>query len=183
MNIRSLVTSLLPLAALPLLAGCVIQTGPAPANAQAGKLEAIELDPSPPVQMAAGLADGKPPRLRPSAAMAYWVWQGTKGDWHLRSTTAQQLHRFQGRIRPREGASLNNVKATRLEWGDRVRVQGQDIVFDFSTQGGEDGFDFTLSGNACVEMDLRIDGAAHPKLVVIGKTEQAPAAGHFIVCP
>lgn len=183
MNIRSTVTSLLTLVALPLLTACVIQTGPAPAAAQSGNVEAIALDTDNPVQMAAGLADGKPPRLRPGAVMAYWVWQSAKGDWHLRSTTARQLHRFQGRVHPLQGASLSNVKATRLEWGDRIRLQGEDIVFDFSTQAGEDGFDFKLSGNACVEMDLRIDKAPHPKLVVIGKTEQAPASAHFIVCP
>ncbi len=182
MNYRAMITSLLPLVALPLLAGCIIQAGPASA-VQPGRMEAIDVDDASPSQMAAGLADGRPARLKPSAAMSYWVWQGAKGDWHLRSTTSQQLHRFQGRIRPLEGASLGNLKATRLEWGDRMRLQGKDIVFDFSTQGGEDGFDFTLNGNACVEMDLRIDGTAHPKLIVIGKSEQAPASSHFIACP
>lgn len=183
MNTRAIVTSLLPLLALPLFTACVIATGAADATAQNGKMEAIEPDSSDPAQMAPGLAEGKPPRLRPNAAMSYWIWQSGKGDWHLRSTTAQQLHRFQGRVHPREGATLGNIKATRLEWGDRVRLQGEDIVFDFSTQGGEDGFDFKLDGDACVEMDLRIDKSSHPKLVVIGKTEQAPSAAHFVVCP
>jgi hypothetical protein len=182
MNTRFMVTSLLPLLALPLLTACVIATGAAPA-AQNGTVEAIEPDSTDPAQMAAGLADGKPPRLRPSAAMSYWVWQSPRGDWHLRSTTSHQLHRFQGRVHPLEGATLGNIKATRLEWGDRIRLQGEDIVFDFSTQGGEDGFDFKLNGDACVEMDLRIDKTSHPRLVVIGKTEQAPAAAHFVVCP
>ena len=183
MNTRFTATSRIPLIALPLLTACVIQTGPAPATSQNGNVEAIDLDTTTPVQMASGLADGKPPRLRPGATMSYWVWQSTRGDWHLRSTTAQQLHRFQGRVHPLEGASLSNLKPTRLEWSDRIRLQGEDIVFDFSTQAGEDGFDFKLNGNACVEMDLRIDKAPHPKLIVIGKTEQAPAAAHFIVCP
>ena len=115
--------------------------------------------------------------------MAYWVWTGGKGDWHLRTTTSKQRHRFQGRVHPLQGSSLSNLKTTRLEWGDRMRLQGTDIVFDFSTQGGEDGFDFTLNGNSCIEMDLRIDKAPHPKLVVIGKGEVAPAASHFVVCP
>jgi hypothetical protein len=184
MNIRATVTSLLPIVALPLLAGCVIQAGPVSAAAQSGKVEEIQADAdgASPIQMASGLADGRPPRLRASAAMSYWVWQGAKGEWHVRSTS-QQLHRFQGRIRPLDGATLGNPKATRLEWGDRMRLQGKDIVFDFSTKGGEDGFDFTLNGNACVDMDLRIDGTSHPKLIVIGKTEQAPASSHFIACP
>jgi hypothetical protein len=183
MNIRSMATSLLPLVTLPLLTACVIETGPAPAAAQGGRMEVIEPDATTAVQMAAGLADGKPPRLKPSAAMSYWVWHGAKNDWHVRSTTWHQLHRFQGRIHPLDNATLSGLKATRLEWGDRMRLQGQDIVFDFSTQGGEDGFDFTLNGSACVEMDLRIDATSHPKLVIIGKTEQVPAAAHFIVCP
>lgn len=183
MNNRSRVTALLPLIALPLLTACVIATGAAPAASPNGTMEPIEPDSTDAPQMASGLADGKPPRLRPNSAMSYWIWQSAKGDWHLRSTTAQKLHRFQGRVHPLEGATLGNVKATRLEWGDRVRLQGEDIVFDFSTQGGEDGFDFKLDGDACVEMDLRIDKTPHPKLVVIGKTEQAPAAAHFIVCP
>ncbi len=184
MNIRSMVTPLLPLLALPLLTACVIQTGPAPTTPQTEPVEVIEADATNnPVQLASGLADGKPPRLRPSAVMAFWVWQSSKGQWHLRTTTSKQLHRFQGRVHPLQGASLGNLKATRLEYGDRMRLQGEDIVFDFSTQGGEDGFDFKLNGNACVDMDLRIDKGAHPKLVVIGKTEQAPAAAHFVVCP
>jgi hypothetical protein len=183
MSFRSLIPRRFPAFALPLLTSCIIQTGPSNATTQAEKLETIEDDSATPTQMASGLADGKPPRLRPDAAMAYWVWQSAKGDWHVRSTTQKQVHRFQGRIRPQEGAALSQLKPTRLERGDRMRLQGQDIIFDFSTQGGEDGFDFKLDGAACVEMNLRIDGAAHPRLVVIGKTEQAPAAARFIVCP
>ena len=183
MNVRPLIPQQAPALALLLLAGCIIQTGPAAGTTQAEKLEAIEDDSSTPAQMAPGLADGKPPRLRPDAALAYWIWQSPKGDWHIRSTTQKQLHRFQGRIRPQAGAALSNIKATRLGRGDRVRLQGEDIIFDFSTQGGEDGFDFKATDGACVEMNLRIDGTSHTKLVVIGKTEQAPAEAHFIVCP
>jgi len=183
MKLRSLIILRTAALALSLLTGCIIQTGPGPAMTQAEKLETIEDDTTPPAQMASGVADGKPPRLRPNAAMAYWIWQSAKGDWHVRSTTEKQIHRFQGRIRPQEGATLSHLVPTRLERGDRMRLQGQDIIFDFSTQGGEDGFDFKLGGNACVEMNLRIDGAPHPRLVVIGKTEQAPAEARFIVCP
>ncbi|MFO0760312.1 MAG: hypothetical protein U0359_27775 [Byssovorax sp.] len=182
MNIRALVTSLaLPLAALSM--GCVIQAAPPPPTSQSGALEVIEFDSSSPVQMGSGLADGKPPRLKPGAAMAYWVWQSRKGQWHLRSTTSRQVHRFQGRIRPLSGASLTALTPTRNEWNDRMRMNGSDIVFDFVTQGGEDGFDFGLTGNSCVEMDLRIDAAPHPKLIVLGQTEQSPASAHFIACP
>ena len=78
MNIRTMVTSLLPLVATPLLAGCIIETGPAPATAQQGQMEMVELDATPPIQMAAGLADGRPARLHRGAAMSYWVWQGAK---------------------------------------------------------------------------------------------------------
>lgn len=183
MNIRTMVTSLLPLAAAPLLAGCIIQAGPGPATAQQGQMEMIELDSAPPVQMASGLADGRPARLHRGAAMSYWVWQGAKRDWHLRATTTNQMHRFQGRIHPRDGATLTGLKSTRTEWGDRMHLQGTDIAFDFRTDGGEDGFDFNLNGNACVEMDLRIDSTSHPKLIVIGKGEQVPDSSHFIVCP
>lgn len=183
MNIRAIVTSL----ALPLTAaftsGCIIEAAPAPAAAQSGAMQAIEMDSSSPVQLGSGLADGKPPRLHPGAPMGFWVWQAPHGKWHLRSTTTRQTHRFQGRIRPMQGAGLNGLAATRNEWNDRMRIDGNDIIFDFVTQGGEDGFDFGMTGNACVEMDLRIDGTAHPRLVVIGQTEQAPASSHFIVCP
>jgi hypothetical protein len=183
MNIRAIATSL----ALPLLAlsasGCIIQAGPPPAAAQSGALEEIQIDSSSPVQLASGLADGKPPRLQPSAAMAFWVWQSKAGQWHLRSTTARQKHRFQGRIRPLHGASLTALTPTRNEWNDRMRMSGNDIVFDFVTQGGEDGFNFGLTGNACVEMDLRIDRTSHPKLIVVGQTEASPASSHFILCP
>ena len=183
MKIRSMITSLLPVVALSFLSGCIIEAAPAPGTPQSGKMEIVEMDSTSPIQMASGLADSKPPHAHAGAAMSYWVWQAPRNEWHIRSTTAHQLHRFQGRIRPLQSASLTNLKATRLEWGDRMRLEGRDIAFDFSTQGGEDGFDFTLNGNACVEMDLLIDSSPHPKLVVIGKGEQNPASNHFIVCP
>ena len=67
MNIRSKVTSLLPLLALPLLTACVIQTGPAPTTPQNEPVEEISSDASDNLaQLASGLADGKPPRLNPA---------------------------------------------------------------------------------------------------------------------
>lgn len=75
------------------------------------------------------------------------------------------------------------MKAIRTERSDRVRANGNDVVFDFTTQGGEAGLDFNLHGNGCVEMDLRIDGKPHPDEIILDKTHQTAGNGHFIACP
>lgn len=180
MKARFILASLVPLCCAPLLTGCIVVTEPAtPAQPP---MQVVEIENTVPVQLAAGLADGKPPHLRPDAGMNYWVWQGPRNAWHVRTTTNKK-RRFQGRIRPLQGAAITSLKATQNESGDRVRRAGGDIVFDVTTKANEDGFDFGVKGDGCLEMDLRIQNESHPGMIKIGATEETPQSSHIIVCP
>jgi hypothetical protein len=136
-----------------------------------------------PVQLQAGLADGRSSRLEAGAATAFWIGQKRDGEWYLRTTSKGQAHHFQGRIRPTRGAHLSSIATVRVDDNDRVRLSGDDIVFDFKTGGDQDGFDFRISNNACVEIDLRVDGAREPGAIRLGAREQRPVSSHFYACP
>ena len=136
-----------------------------------------------PVQLQAGLADGRSSRLAGGAATAFWVGQKKDGEWYLRTSSKDGAHRFQGRVRPAQNAKLSSVEASRVDSNDRVRLSGNDIVFDFKTGGDLDGFDFKVTGNACVEFDLRVDGEREANAIRLGAREQKPITSHFYACP
>jgi hypothetical protein len=164
--------SLVAVTSLSLLAGCVVEVvelqSPGSAAAQAG----------------AGIAKGKPTRLTANAPEAYWIWEDGNGTWHLRTTTAKKQHRFQGSVRTQQpSAQVTGFKAVGTETNDRIRTQNDRVFFDFTTQGHEDGIDFTVSQNSCLTFNLEIDGQDHPKLIIIGKDNVSPAAGYFSLCP
>lgn len=178
----SIATTLATLISAPLFAGCVVYTHPEPVGAQP-PMQQVPADASGAVQLPAGIADGRPPRLHAGAGMNYWVWATSRTSWHLRSTTSRRQARFQGRVRALNGASIARVATTRTEYNDRVRAVGNDVAFDFVTLGNEDGFDLDLSGYGCLEFDLRIDGGPHPGMIVLGQAEQGPGNAHFVACP
>ena len=129
------------------------------------------------------VADGVPKGLKSGAPEAFWVWHdgGQGKKWHVRSTTHAVMHRFHGGIVPDSG-QITAVKATRLEFNDRVKASDKGISFDFHTQAGEDGFDFETSGQ-CVRFYLHIDDKTNPNLINVGKHDAHPPAGHFKLCP
>jgi hypothetical protein len=174
MNTRSIILSLATLTTLALATvGCE------PARPAITEVQSMGA----PVQLPAGLADGSSRRLAGGAATAYWVGQKKSGEWYLRTTAKGERHRYQGRIRPAQGAHLSAIEPTRVEHSDRMRLSGSDIVFDFTTAGDVDGFDFRVSGNSCVEFDLRIDGAPMADAILLGAREQRPVNAHFYACP
>lgn len=128
------------------------------------------------------LADGRPAGLHSGAPEAYWVWHDTNGKrWHVRSTTHATMHRFHGSVVPDTG-NVTTVRATRTEWGDRVRAGAHGVSFDFHTNGGEDGFDFETNGQ-CVRFHLLIDGKSEPGRINVGKSNAHPPHWHFKLCP
>lgn len=133
-------------------------------------------------QMPPGSAAGRSARLKPGEHMALWLGRTASGEYFLRTTTKSASHRFQGRIRALNG-DVTNFRATRMDHKDRFRPDGQDIVFDITTQADEDGFDFGVTKNACVEVWARIDGKPDHEHVLVGEKEAHPASHHFVVCP
>jgi hypothetical protein len=135
-----------------------------------------------PAMLAEGAGEGRPPGFRSGAPAGYWIWQGPRGGWRLRTTTANVQHVFRGHIRGMTGA-ISNVHPTRTEFRDRIWKTNDGWAFSFKTEGHADGFTFVTRDEGCVLFDLQLDGGPEPKRVTLGKAQVAPATGHFIVCP
>jgi hypothetical protein len=120
--------------------------------------------------------------MKPGAPLAYWIWRDKDGvTWHLRTTTTTQLHRFSGRIWA--DGTIQDLKPSRLETEDRLKKEDEGVlVFDFTTQGVIDGFDFKVAAGRCVTFHLLIDGKPAPQEVEIGQKEIAAGAATFRLC-
>lgn len=172
MTVRSMM--MIAIGSLSLLAACHSEPDPKV------PLEAIAMSSDGAAELPAGVAAGRSPRLAPGQPLAIWIGRKDSGEWSLRTTTMKASHRFQGRVRPTSG-KLTTFKPTRMDNNDRFKFDGNDVVFDITTQTDEDGFDFTA--NKCVEFDLRIDGQKQPHNIIIGEKEYKTTSSHFILCP
>lgn len=175
MNTRSMMVAILTMGSA-LVAGCADEQ---PAKAP---IEVIALTPNGAAKLPPGVGNGRSPNLQPSAGVAFWVGRAASGEYYLRTTTAKTKHRFVGRIHAVRG-DLTNFRPHRMDQNDRFRFDGKDVVFDITTQAEQDGFDFGADKDACVEMDLRIDGKQAPDHILIGEKETKPPVSHFILCP
>jgi len=119
------------------------------------------------------------PAFAAGSRESYWIWHD-EGRWHLRTTTAARLHRFHGWVEPMDGR-ITDVRATRLEWGDRIRAVPRGIEFDFETDGAEDGFDWRVS-SGCNRFFLEVDGAPSPDHVHLGGAGHVPVEMPFARC-
>ncbi len=135
-----------------------------------------------PALLRPGVGAGRPRGFRPGAPAAFWIWQGPRGGWRLKTTTKQMAHLFRGHLRGTTGG-INQVHPSRTEFRDRIWKTKQGWAFSFKTLGHADGFTFVISDNGCVRFDLQLDGGPHPKKIFIGKREIQPPSNHFIVCP
>jgi len=135
-----------------------------------------------PLLLPAGLGTGRPAGFEPGAPAAYWIWQGPRGGWRVKTTTKQAPHHFRGRVKS-TSSGVANVHPSRTEHRDRIRPTPLGWAFSFRTRGHADGFTFVTRDNGCVRFDLLTDGGPVPKRIFIGKTQHQPATGHFILCP
>lgn len=91
---------------------------------------------------------GKPENYDVGKTVRYAVWHDDDG-WHLRTTTAKKQHHFRGAIHVKPGKMLS-IDLVKLEGKgankDRFAIgpEGHNILFDFATDEGEDGFDFKV---------------------------------------
>lgn len=139
-----------------------------------------------PAEVKPSVAEGRPSALRSGANFSYWVWRDAEG-WHLRTTSARKDHKFQGRIRAQTPGAISDIKAVSMEHNkkgsDRLAMEGGELVFELFTSGKNDGFDFKVSGNGCLEFYLQIDGDSDPKRIHLGQSQTAPPSTHFRLCP
>jgi hypothetical protein len=177
MKIFSTMVALLAVASAPLLVGC--SSEPEARTA----LEVVEMQPSGASTLPVGSANGRPARLKAGEPTALWIGRGADGEYWVRTTTQGERHIFTGRIRAQGGGEIVNVKPTKMDFNDRVKHEGKDVVFDIHTKGDEDGFNFSVAKNACVEFVVRIDGKPDTTLVYLGEKEARPPSTHFVVCP
>lgn len=155
---------------------------PAPAEAFPQQPEIVETHApaEAPSEAPKGLAEGKPAGAVPGAPEAVWIWHDAAG-WHLRTTTARNLHRFQGRVWGGKG-QIGNIRPSRTELGDRFRKGGNWMYFDFNTKGHEDGFDFMIAENDCAHFNITIDGQPQPSRIHVGAQGTSPPKANFRVC-
>jgi hypothetical protein len=130
--------------------------------------------------VAAGInPQGKPKNFKEGKVTGYAVWHSKKG-WHLRTTTRKREHHFRGHIRV-EGGTLVKVhsfhleKEGRLEDHWKVGPKRHTITFDFKTDKGIDGINFTVNKKATlIHFALHIDGKNEPERVFIGSAGARP---------
>jgi hypothetical protein len=142
-----------------------------------------------PARLSTSVAEGRSPDLHTGNPFGYWLWKEDDGTWHLRTTAARQAHRFQGAIRPSIAGSIQALSGVNLNPGGRrrpsdvLRMEGSNIVFEFTTHQGLVGFDFQLVGRSSLEFDLRIDQDSDPGKIFIGKAQANPEKAHLILSP
>src|SRR3954463_2866174 len=66
----------------------------------------IQMSRTTPAQISVTAADGRSPNLHSGDRFAYWLWKEDDGTWHLRTTSARQPHRFQGKIHPTTAGAI-----------------------------------------------------------------------------
>lgn len=130
----------------------------------------------------AGAGAGRPRGFEPGGPAAYWIWQGPRGGWRIRTTSANAPHTFRGHLAGTTGP-VTGIQPSRLELRDRIWQNDDGWAFSFRTSGHADGFTFTIPDNGCVRFDLKLDGGPLPKRIFVGARELEPGTGHFIVCP
>lgn len=133
-------------------------------------------------QLPPGVGTGRPRGFRPDAHAAYWIWQGPRGHWRLRTTSQDHEHVFRGYIHPVE-TKIGDIQPSRTEFRDRIWKRDESWAFSFKTKSHADGFTFAAEGNGCVRFDLQLDGGPERKRIFVGAREYQPASNHFVVCP
>ena len=135
-------------------------------------------------------ATGRPAAYsKPVKQATYYLWH-EDGAWHLRTRTKEKSREFSGLIRVQggtvtrldanaKGLEVRGKKKAKRDIGV-VRDGGKTIAFEFRTDGGEDGFDFTVSpATTALDFQRRLMGCDHPDHIVIGRNGVSPPKARF----
>ena len=126
------------------------------------------------------LGNGRPQRPKAAGQDAYVVWFDA-GSWHVRTTTNNIEHRFQGVVVSEQG-SIADVKPTRADFTDRIKAEKDTITFDFTTKTDDDGFDFNAAEDRCLNFYLLIDGKERADRINLGAAGTHPPSYSFQLC-
>jgi hypothetical protein len=128
--------------------------------------------------------NGEPKGFKAGDSERYAVWHNKKG-WHLRTTTAKEEHNFSGKIVV-EGGTVETIEPHDLEQKGKLAdwwklgPKKHEIAFDFKTDRGIDGINFTVSKDAkVIHFNLHIDGKHHAGKIYIGREGHHPESDPF----
>lgn len=128
--------------------------------------------------------NGEPKGFHAGETARYAVWHSKRG-WHVRTTTAGKKHHFTGKIHV-DGGTIESIHSAHLEakgklqdhW--KVNAARNTVEFDFRTDSGVDGIDFTVSASAkTIRFNLHIDGKQPEERIYIGQKGQHPRDDPF----
>jgi hypothetical protein len=129
---------------------------------------------------------GRPTAFKEGKRTAYAVWHSKQG-WRLRTTTRAREHHFTGTVTV-EGGTFKKIHSHHLEktgeladhW--KVGPKRHTVRFDFKTDKGLDGINFTVTASAkAIRFNLRIDGKHERERILIGAGNHHPNNDPFLL--
>jgi hypothetical protein len=133
--------------------------------------------------------EGQPDGFDTGDRGAVYLWHGPDG-WHIRTTdVSNTAHHYTGTIALSAGARFTSFSTVRLESGDRVWVDGDNVLhYDFTTYDHIDGVNFTVSAcdgareHEAIRFDMDYNGYEDdPGRIALGDSKQHPASANFVV--
>jgi len=127
------------------------------------------------------------PKYKPGLSRRYQIWYDKDG-WQVRTTTAGELHRFQGSVHVEGGYIAYFSGGEKVEQKKKSKNKDYGFfnpnrtsyTFDFTTKGHEDILHFRLSGGAKkLFFHLKVDDKEEPELIYIGKDNKHPPKANF----
>jgi hypothetical protein len=121
-------------------------------------------------------------RTRPMhGESGYWIYLDD-GWLHLRVTTFEHGHRFQGSLTVLRG-QLGSLELDRPGMAEQVAAQGNSVQFDLEPgRNAEVGFR-VRTDESCLRFDLYVDGAHRAERVHLGARRLSPRGVPFERCP
>ena len=127
----------------------------------------------------------KPKNFSIGKINSYWIWFDD-GEWHFRTTGGGKgAHHFVGEIVV-NGGQFKQITGLKGEKGgklvDKYIFNGNKTIikFNFKTDEGVDGIDFTLTNSSDnLKFSLFMDGKSNPGNIRIGKDGDHPPDGTF----
>ncbi len=111
----------------------------------------------------------------------YWIWLDD-GWLHVRVTTGERAHRFQGSLTVLKG-TLGPLELEKAGMAEQVAAQGDSVQFDLEPgRNAEEGFRVRTE-QGCLRFDLYVDGAHRPERVHLGPRRLSPKGVPFERCP
>jgi len=130
-----------------------------------------------------GAVRGRPRGMHPGAPATVWIWLNRRGQWRVRTTTAEQSPKLSGTVRG-VTSGLAQLECSRHELRNAVHLQDGAIDFETATWGHIDGFDFRVKDSGCARFKVEATEAAFLFRILVGRNRlPVPPAAEFELCP